>query len=75
MTDEKNIEILQGDSGGPLTYKSGHQHVLIGESSFGKDCALADHYGVYGRISYFRKWIEGKMRSPKFCKNGPDADV
>ena len=54
MTDEKNIEILQGDSGGPLTYKSGNQHVLIGDNSYGKECALADHYGVYGRISYFR---------------------
>ena len=26
---------FQGDSGGPLTYKSGDQHILIGETSFG----------------------------------------
>ena len=28
----------QGDSGGPLTYKSGDQHVLIGDVSGGNGC-------------------------------------
>ena len=64
-----------GDSGGPLTYKSGEQHVLIGDVSWGEECALAGKYGVYGRISYYRTWIEGKMTSPKYCGNGPDADA
>jgi len=65
----------QGDSGGPLTYKSGTQHVLIGDVSWGDQCALAGSYGVYGRISHYRTWIEGKMTSPKYCGNGPDADA
>ena len=65
----------QGDSGGPLTYKSGEQHVLIGDVSWGISCALAGSYGVYGRISHYRTWIEGKMTSPKYCGNGPDADA
>jgi len=65
----------QGDSGGPLTYKSGAQHVLIGDTSFGEQCALAGKYGVYGRISYFRTWIEGKMTSPSYCGSSPDADA
>ena len=65
----------QGDSGGPLTYKSGDQHVLIGDVSFGNQCALAGNYGVYGRISYYRSWIESKMNSPKYCGDNPDADV
>merc|ERR1712183_585439 len=65
----------QGDSGGPLTYKSGTQHVLIGDVSFGDQCALAGKYGVYGRISFYRTWIEGKMSSPKYCGSGPDADA
>ena len=65
----------QGDSGGPLTYKSGDQHVLIGDVSFGDGCAQAGRYGVYGRISFFRSWIESKMTSPTFCGAGPDADA
>ena len=65
----------QGDSGGPLTYKSGVQHVLIGDNSFGDDCALAGKYGVYGRMSFFREWIEGKMSSPTYCGSGPDAEA
>ena len=64
-----------GDSGGPLTYKSGEQHVLIGDVSRVEDCALAGSYGVYGRISHYRTWIEGKMTSPRYCGNGPDADA
>merc|ERR1711936_954987 len=63
----------QGDSGGPLTYKAGDQHVLIGDVSFGDQCALAGRYGVYGRISHYRTWIESKMTSPKYCGDGPDA--
>merc|ERR1712048_299151 len=65
----------QGDSGGPLTYKSGEQHVLIGDTSFGDKCALAGRYGVYGRISYYRTWIEEKMTSPTYCGSGADADA
>ena len=67
--------LLQADSGGPLTYKSGNQHVLIGDTSFGDQCALAGRYGVYGRVSFFRQWIEGKMSSPTYCSSGPDADA
>jgi len=65
----------QGDSGGPLTYKSGEQHVLIGDVSYGDGCAQAGKYGVYGRISYYRTWIEGKMTSPTYCGSGADADA
>ena len=65
-----------GDSGGPLTYKTeGGQHILIGDVSFGKKDCTENVYGVYGRISYFREWIEKKMRSPRFCWTGPNADL
>ena len=66
----------QGDSGGPLTYKSGGQHILIGATSWGRGCAQDGMYGVYASISYFRKWIEKKMKkmgSPQYCISGPDA--
>ena len=37
-------------------------------------CVLQDgYYGVYGRISYYRTWIEGKMSSPKYCPSGANA--
>ena len=70
--------ILKADSGGPLTYKSGGQHILIGDNSFGGHwgCGTEGKYGVYGRISYFRTWIERKMNkleAPKYCNTGPDA--
>lgn len=70
-----NLTFCQGDSGGPLTYKSGEQHVLIGDVSFGYRCGLPDIYGVYGRVSFYRDWIDGKLSSAKFCGPGPDADA
>ena len=70
--------MIKGDSGGPLTYKSGDQHVLIGDGSWGmgwdEGCGDEGKYGVYGRISFFREWIEEKMSSPTYCGSGPDAD-
>ena len=60
---------------GRLWRSSDLQHVLIGDVSFGDGCAQAGKYGVYGRISYFRQWIEGKMCSPEYCGSGPDADA
>ena len=65
----------QGDSGGPLTYKVGDQHILIGEVSFGAGCGRRGTYGVYGRISFFREFIEKKMEKPKFCKGLDSASA
>ena len=72
-------QILKADSGGPLTYKSGDQHTLIGDVSFGGywGCGLAGKYSVFGRISHFRTWIEKEMKkleAPRYCTGGPDAD-
>ena len=67
----------QGDSGGPLTYKSGGQHILIGDVSWGKGCGPEGLYGVYGRISHYRQWIEREMKkleAPKYCLSGPEVD-
>ena len=81
--------MIQGDSGGPLSYESNGQHVLIGDVSYGDGCGkqvrrvslinLLDElveqgkYGVYGRISFYRSWIESKMSSPKFCGDTANA--
>ena len=72
---EEGKDSCQGDSGGPLTYKEGTQHVLIGDVSFGSGCANAGSYGVYGRISYYRAWLDSKLESPKYCRAGPDVDA
>ena len=59
--------IVQGDSGGPLTYEWSNKHYLIGDVSYGEGCGQAGKFGVYGRISYFRNWIDSKMPDAEFC--------
>jgi len=70
---EAGKDSCNGDSGGPLTYESGDQHILIGDVSYGNGCAQDGLFGVYGRISFYRTWIEGKMTNPKFCPSGANA--
>ena len=34
-------------------------------------------YGMYGRISHFRTWIEqemNKLEAPVYCDSGPEVD-
>lgn len=52
--------MFQGDSGGPLqTYLQDNRiHSIVGVTSFGKTCGLANIPGVYSRVSYFARWIE-----------------
>ena len=72
------FQCFKGDSGGPLTYNSRGQHILIGDVSFGDKCGVKGKYGIYGRISTFRPWIEETMKKldpPKYCKGGPDAET
>jgi secreted trypsin-like serine protease len=50
----------QGDSGGPLVaYDRGGCPYQIGIVSWGVGCAGAQDYGVYTRVSYHARWIEG----------------
>jgi trypsin len=41
------IDTCQGDSGGPLTRNS----ELVGITSWGRGCAMANFYGIYARVS------------------------
>jgi hypothetical protein len=36
---------------------SNGQWILVGITSYGTGCALADHPGVYTRVSYYKDWI------------------
>jgi secreted trypsin-like serine protease len=50
----------QGDSGGPLVaYDRKSCPYQIGIVSWGAGCAGAHDYGVYTRVSYHKRWIEG----------------
>jgi len=63
----------QGDSGGPLSYESNGQHILIGDVSYGDGCAKEGFYGVYGRVSFYRSWIDQQMTGATFCPSGANA--
>ncbi|KPJ19905.1 Serine protease snake [Papilio machaon] len=61
------IDACQGDSGGPLHIKlqmpidikfNWRMHYVVGVTSFGYGCALANTPGVFSKVSYFIDWIE-----------------
>jgi secreted trypsin-like serine protease len=52
------VDTCQGDSGGPLI--SGGK--LIGDTSWGRGCALAGYPGVYGRIASYYDVITAQTR-------------
>jgi secreted trypsin-like serine protease len=51
------VDSCQGDSGGPLIVQDSGVNFLVGVTSFGFQCALADYPGVYTRVSSFLPWI------------------
>ena len=50
------------------------QHVLVGATSFGRKCGLKDKFGVYARVSFYRKWLDENMKNPTFCASGQEAE-
>jgi secreted trypsin-like serine protease len=47
--------LLPGDSGGPMVKPEGT--VLVGITSFGRDCGDKDYPGVYTKVSKYVNWI------------------
>ncbi|XP_042722758.1 enteropeptidase [Lagopus leucura] len=56
--DMGGVDSCQGDSGGPLMSEDGNQWVLVGVTSFGYKCAVAQRPGVYVRVAMFVDWIQ-----------------
>jgi len=52
------IGSCKGDSGGPLVLQESDKNYLVGITSWGFGCALANVYGVYNRVSYFKDSID-----------------
>uniref|UniRef100_A0A2P2I9Z6 Serine protease easter-like n=2 Tax=Hirondellea gigas TaxID=1518452 RepID=A0A2P2I9Z6_9CRUS len=61
---EEGRDSCKGDSGGPLitTGLSGPPYYLVGLTSFGRLCGLANSFGVYTLVPEFREWIKETLR-------------
>jgi secreted trypsin-like serine protease len=46
---------------------SNGQWILVGITSYGTGCALADHPGVYTRVSYYDTWISCFLSENTSC--------
>lgn len=56
-----NKDTCHGDSGGPLQIPHPRNECLfqvLGITSFGQGCAIANTPGVYTRVSHYLNWIE-----------------
>jgi len=60
---EGNKGICKGDSGGPLVLKQDDKDYLVGISSWSYGCALANTYGVFARVPYFKNTINNFLDS------------
>ncbi len=58
-------DACQGDSGGPLVATNGaSQRVLVGVTSWGNGCAVANYPGLWSRVSSYADWIDQQIHAP-----------
>ncbi len=50
-----------GDSGGPIHQWLDTHWEQVGIVSFGNGCALANHPGIYTRLSFYHDWIQSYL--------------
>ncbi|OAD62682.1 Hepatocyte growth factor activator [Eufriesea mexicana] len=61
-TLDEGIDTCDGDSGGPLVCLDNGAFTLYGLTSWGQQCGKANKPGVYVRVSYYREWINRKIK-------------
>ncbi|XP_048836148.1 transmembrane protease serine 2-like [Brienomyrus brachyistius] len=59
------VDTCQGDSGGPLVAQGNSLWWLVGDTSWGAGCAMAEKPGVYGNVTSFLGWIYEQMKKYK----------
>ncbi|XP_031365820.1 uncharacterized protein LOC102678715 isoform X3 [Apis dorsata] len=59
---DEGIDTCDGDSGGPLVCLHNGAFTLYGLTSWGQHCGRANKPGVYVRVSYYRQWIDKKIK-------------
>ncbi|MDM8528442.1 trypsin-like serine protease [Anaerolineales bacterium HSG24] len=61
----------QGDSGAGLVVanEEKNNYLLVGITSWGYECAKANYYGVYTRISQFLDWIDDTRQNDRIPTN------
>jgi secreted trypsin-like serine protease len=60
---EGGIDACQGDSGSPLILRSKDGPVQVGIVSWGVGCARKLKYGVYTRVTPYRRWMSDVVAS------------
>ena len=61
------LDTCQGDSGGPLMTFTQGQWLLVGITSYGTGCGLANYPGVYTRVASYRAWISCFLDDDALC--------
>ncbi|XP_078053179.1 uncharacterized protein LOC144478771 isoform X1 [Augochlora pura] len=59
---DEGVDTCDGDSGGPLTCHHNGTFTLYGITSWGQHCGKVNKPGVYVRVSYYRRWIDQKIK-------------
>ncbi|XP_069995188.1 transmembrane protease serine 9-like isoform X2 [Penaeus vannamei] len=65
---EGGKDACQGDSGGPMVIDNGvGGYVLAGLVSWGIECAMPDHPGVYTNVANYAAWISEVIAGSETC--------
>ncbi|XP_076379231.1 uncharacterized protein LOC143259719 isoform X2 [Megalopta genalis] len=59
---DEGVDTCDGDSGGPLACHYNGTFTLYGITSWGQHCGKVNKPGVYVRVSYYRRWIDQKIK-------------